>query len=92
MGRAFWEMAEADARPAAALYLDLVAAFAPVARDLLCIAGRADLEAGRFMRRFGIEGSLEAEVSKVLEGPVVLSRIGVGRHLRALVEANLRES
>eukprot|EP00974_Lingulodinium_polyedra_P011624 1122273-Lingulodinium_polyedra.AAC.1 len=39
MGRAFWEMAEADARPAAALYLDLAAAFASVARDLLCTAG-----------------------------------------------------
>eukprot|EP00974_Lingulodinium_polyedra_P129791 11211347-Lingulodinium_polyedra.AAC.1 len=55
-------MAEADAKPAAALDLDLAAAFASVARALLRDAGRGDMGAAKFMQRFGIDGRLETEV------------------------------
>eukprot|EP00974_Lingulodinium_polyedra_P087334 8465682-Lingulodinium_polyedra.AAC.1 len=62
-------MADADSKPAAALYLDLVAAFASIARDLLCETGRDDRLAASFMQRFGVAGSLEEEVREVSRGP-----------------------
>eukprot|EP00974_Lingulodinium_polyedra_P056006 5385752-Lingulodinium_polyedra.AAC.1 len=61
MGRAFWEMADADGRSAAALYFDVVAAFASVARELLSCPCRGDAFAAAFLARFGIDGSLEEE-------------------------------
>eukprot|EP00974_Lingulodinium_polyedra_P131299 11217161-Lingulodinium_polyedra.AAC.1 len=44
------------------------------------------------MQRFGVAGSLEQEVREVPAGPDALDCIGTGRHLRALVEASLREN
>eukprot|EP00974_Lingulodinium_polyedra_P051853 4986226-Lingulodinium_polyedra.AAC.1 len=75
MGRAFWEMADADAKPAAAFYLDLVAAFASIAMDLLCETGRGYCEVISCMRRFGVSGSLEEDVCEVLRGPDATQRI-----------------